>query len=75
MDSFISRNALLAWAAVIAAFSHAPLALACAVCGTGQRDPTANTYLLSTALLSFIPLGLIGGVVWYVFKKAREQKP
>jgi hypothetical protein len=75
MDWFISRNAFLAWASVFVALSHASPALACAVCGTGQRDPTANTYLLSTALLSFIPLGLIGGVVWYVFKKAREQKP
>lgn len=51
------------------------VSLACAVCGTGQRDPTANTYLLSTAFLSLIPLGLIGGVIWYVVKRVREQKP
>ncbi len=50
--------------------------LACAVCGTGETDPTRDAYTGSTALLSFIPLMAIGGVIYTIYryvKKAEEH--
>lgn len=45
---------------------------ACAVC-TGQDDAAVSLAMLKgTALLSLLPLALIGGLVWYLRRRARE---
>ncbi len=47
-------------------------ARACAVC-TSQDDAAFNVAMLKgTALLSLLPLALIGGLVWYLRRRARE---
>jgi hypothetical protein len=47
-------------------------AWACAVC-TGQDDAAVSLAMLKgTALLSLLPLALIGGLVWYLRRRARE---
>lgn len=47
-------------------------AWACAVC-SGQNDPAFDKALLEgTALLSLLPLALIGGIVWFLRRRARE---
>lgn len=48
------------------------VARACAVC-TSQDDAAFNVAMLKgTALLSLLPLALVGGVVWYLRRRARE---
>lgn len=48
------------------------LSRACAVC-TGQDDAAVSLAMLKgTALLSLLPLALIGGLVWYLRRRARE---
>ncbi len=50
--------------------------LACAVCGTGETDPTRDAYTGSTAFLSVVPLMAIGAVIYTVYryvKKAEES--
>jgi hypothetical protein len=42
------------------------------VCTGGQTDQVRYAFLWTTGLLSALPLGLIGGVVWYVRRRARE---
>jgi hypothetical protein len=45
---------------------------ACAVCA-GQDDAAVSLALLKgTALLSLLPLALIGGLVWFLRRRARE---
>ncbi len=47
-------------------------AWACAVCA-GQDDAAVSLAILKgTALLSLLPLALIGGLVWFLRRRARE---
>jgi hypothetical protein len=47
-------------------------ALACAVCGFGD-DPTLSWYLISTAFLSLIPLAAMGGIIYFLVRRSRQQ--
>jgi hypothetical protein len=69
------RTLRLAWlvpAAMCLALAVADPAAACAVCTGGQTDQVRYAFLWTTGLLSALPLGLIGGVVWFVRRRARE---
>jgi len=46
--------------------------LACAVCGSGEADPTRNVYAGSTAFLSVVPLMAIGGVVYTIYRYVKR---
>ena len=43
---------------------------ACAVCAVAN-EKTRYAYYATTALLTFLPLLIIGGVVFYIAKKSR----
>lgn len=45
---------------------------ACAVCGFGE-DESRGAFLLTTGLLTFIPLIFMGSVVGYLFWRARQR--
>jgi hypothetical protein len=50
------------------------VARACAVC-SGQDDESVNAaFLAGTILLSLLPLAWIGGVVWWVARRARRLR-
>ncbi len=61
----IRYAAVLATASLLAASSEA-----CSVCVVG-KDEARAAYYATTAILSFLPLIMIGGVVYYIFKKNR----
>jgi len=44
---------------------------ACSVCMTGRDDETRAAFLATTALLSVLPLALVGGMVWWIRRRAR----
>ena len=64
-------------AAIVSALFCAGLALAdvpafaCAVCGFGE-DPSSKTFLYSTMALSLVPLGLIGGIIYWIRKTIKR---
>jgi hypothetical protein len=47
------------------------IALACPVCFSGN-EANRTAYFLTFLLLTSLPLALIGGLVWYLRKRARE---
>ena len=58
--------------ALVALLVLAPrIALACPVCMGGRDDATRTAFLLTTAFLTVLPLALIGGVVWWLTRRAR----
>ena len=58
--------------ALVALLVLAPrIALACPVCMGGRDDATRAAFLLTTAFLTVLPLALIGGVVWWLTRRAR----
>ena len=46
------------------------LAKACSVCTTGKDDETRAAFVAMTAFMTFLPLGLIGGFVWWLRRRA-----
>ena len=50
------------------------LAAACAVCGAGVDDDQSRiAYLVTTALLSVLPLALFGGCLLWLRRQHRRQ--
>lgn len=58
-------------AALVVACTPA-VAAACSVCMSGREDENQLAFRLTTALLTFLPLGLIGGIVLYLRSRVRE---
>lgn len=46
-------------------------AWACAVCRFGEEDPSLDAYFYSVILMSLIPIGLICGGLFYVYKRVQ----
>jgi len=63
--SALILSLLLAWTAA---------AHACAVCGA-RDDRNQKAFLNTTILLSLLPLGMIGGGLWWLNGKVRERFP
>ena len=60
---------------VVATFSMLPnLAMACAVCGA-QEEKAAGAYLAMTIFLSLLPLSLIGGTGYWLWRRAKHVPP
>lgn len=47
-------------------------AWACAVCNAGQVESSRLAFILMTAMLSILPFLLVGSVLWWVRRRARE---
>jgi len=46
------------------------VALACPVCGTSGMENNSWAYFAMTMVLSGLPLAMIGGVVFWVYRRA-----
>lgn len=50
------------------------LAAACAVCFTGRSDETRVAFLVTTGFLTVLPILMIGSVVWWLCRRARQNR-
>jgi zinc transporter ZupT len=67
---FSSKSSSIAFAFFLASvIASSQQAWACAVCGAGNNDRIEKTLLFSTAVLSFVPLLLIGGIGYYIYRR------
>lgn len=57
--------------AVAAALLGAEGARACSVCFVAEEE-TRVAFLVTTGLLTLLPLAFAGGVVWWLVKRARR---
>jgi hypothetical protein len=48
------------------------LAEACAVCFSGRSDETRAAFRVTTAFLTFLPLFAVGGIAWWLRRRARQ---
>jgi ABC-type tungstate transport system substrate-binding protein len=63
----------LALAATLATIALAPnAAVACAVCFTGRSDETRIAFMLTTVLMTALPLLLIGSLIWWLLRRAQQ---
>jgi hypothetical protein len=44
---------------------------ACAVCMSGRDDETRNAFLLTTLLLTVLPLAMLGGGLFWIVRRLR----
>jgi hypothetical protein len=49
--------------------------LACAVCGLIGTEESGLAYLTMTLIMSALPLVMIGGVSWWVYRRATRLPP
>lgn len=67
-----ARTALPA-ALLAALLALAPRAAwACSVCSAGRDDETRVAFLVTTGLLTVLPLAMVGGLAWWLWRRARE---
>ncbi len=50
------------------------LASACAVCAAGRDEGTRQAFLWTTGLLSALPPLIVGGLVWWLVRRARATE-
>ncbi|MFP8879760.1 MAG: hypothetical protein AAEJ52_11355 [Myxococcota bacterium] len=50
------------------------LARACAVCFSGRSDETREAFIATTAFMTFLPILLIGGVVWWFRRRVLAMR-
>ncbi len=64
-----------AWIAAFGAalFLWAPRAArACAVCTSATEETSRLAFILTTIFLSALPLLMVGGVVWWLWRRTRD---
>jgi len=49
-------------------------AAACAVCGGAGTEETRIAFLLTTVFLSVLPPAIVGGIVLWIWRRARAQQ-
>jgi hypothetical protein len=54
----------------LAASTLSSEALACTVCGFGN-DPSKGAFIATTGIMTFIPLIMLGAVVWYIWRRTK----
>lgn len=69
MPALLRRS--LEWALVSVILLTPAWAQACSVCFSA-REGTRSAFLITTIALSLLPLGLIGGVIFWLRRKARS---
>lgn len=47
-------------------------ASACASCVSGQTDQTRYAFIWTTALLSVLPLSMLGALLWWLRRRSQE---
>jgi hypothetical protein len=48
------------------------VASACAVCSAGREDESRLAFILMTALMTFLPMAIVGGFVWWLRTRAKQ---
>ena len=59
-------------AAALAIVFAPEVASACSVCFSGRSDETRIAFIATTAFLTALPLLLIGGLVWWLRRRALQ---
>ena len=58
---------------LLALFFYGSVAWACPVCFSAKNDENRIAFIVTTAFLTFLPLSLIGGGVWWLRRRARQE--
>jgi len=66
---------LLALALVALIVAMPALAEACPVCNSAKNEASRIAFLVTTAFLSFLPLGLVAGVLYWIRSSIRAAEP
>ena len=70
----MSPRAVLASLAAVVAFALPGPAEACAVCMSGREDEVQLAFILTTLLMSVLPLIVVGGFVWWLRRRLRQME-
>ncbi len=71
--SRVARGSLFA-TAFAAVFAIAGVADACPVCFQAKTEASRIAFIATTALMTFLPLAVVGGGVWWVRRKFAQAE-
>jgi len=69
----MSRSTLSTAVALLCGALLPEAATACAVCYGGGEE-SRNAFILTTVLLSVLPLAMIGSLGWWIWRRVREAE-
>ena len=46
---------------------------ACSVCSAGRDEANRVAFIATTAFMTFLPLLMIGGVIWWLYRRVRRH--
>ena len=58
---------------IVLTLMMAPEALGCPVC-FDSKEKNRAAFVLTTWVLTFVPLSMIGGIIWWLHKKVRDAE-
>jgi hypothetical protein len=61
-------------AEILASWISSSGALACTVCGGVGREESKTAFMVTTALLSAVPLASVGSLVYFLYRRATRDK-
>lgn len=64
----------LTWLVAAAMLLGPGLAAACTVCMGGQEEESRKAFVATTALMTFLPLSVIGIAVWWFLRNALARE-
>ena len=67
-------RARIACAVAVLVVASPGLAWACAVCGAGRNEGSRQAFIWTTGLLSVLPPLMVGGLVWWLVRRARSLR-
>ena len=70
----MAMNSYLARAVALAVLLAPDIAAACSVCFSGRSDETRVAFIATTALMTALPLLLIGSLVWWLRRRALQHQ-
>jgi hypothetical protein len=59
---------------VLASWISSGTALACTVCGGVGREESKTAFMVTTALMSAVPLASVGSLVYFLYRRATRDK-
>lgn len=62
----------VAWLACVLGFALPSVASACPLCIAAQDEAVQVAYIFATGFMTFLPFGLVGGLIFWLRRRARQ---
>lgn len=69
----MARRIVASLGLLFALLTYGPALWACPVCFAAKNEENRTAFIVTTGFLTFLPLSLVGGGVWWLRRRARDE--